>query len=116
MDSGAYKFLSSLAVAYLSSVVMLSSWPALIGMSISPGVFPVRISGPFYDIVNSACTQSSKGKFAYRVKGNCQWTSSHFDLRLSGMVDNGLMILLIESLDASLNMYIFVGNWSGITS
>lgn len=39
---------SSLAVAYLSSVVMLISAPALIGISASPVVFPVRISGPFY--------------------------------------------------------------------
>jgi hypothetical protein len=42
-----YMFLSSQAVAYFSSVVMLSSWPAWIGMSLSPTVFPVRISGPF---------------------------------------------------------------------
>ena len=42
-----YRFLSSLAVAYLSSVVMLSSVPALIGMSWSLGVLPVLISGPF---------------------------------------------------------------------
>ena len=40
-------FLSSEAVAYFSSVVMFSSVPALIGMSASPVVFPVRISGPF---------------------------------------------------------------------
>jgi hypothetical protein len=42
-----YMFLSSQAVAYFSSVVMLSSWPAWIGMSLSSTVFPVRISGPF---------------------------------------------------------------------
>lgn len=41
------RFLSSLAVWYLSSVVMFSSSPALIGMSWSPGVLPVLISGPF---------------------------------------------------------------------
>jgi hypothetical protein len=39
-------FLSSQAVAYLSSVVMLMMAPALIGMSASPVVSPVRISGP----------------------------------------------------------------------
>lgn len=41
-----YMFLSSLAVAYLSSVVMLIMAPALIGRSASPTVFPVLISGP----------------------------------------------------------------------
>lgn len=46
---GTDMFLSSLALAYLSSVVMMSSWPSLMGMSSSLGVFPVRISGPFYD-------------------------------------------------------------------
>ena len=40
-------FLLSLAVAYFSSVVMFNSSPALMGISASPGVFPVRISGPF---------------------------------------------------------------------
>ncbi len=40
-------FLSSLAVAYFSSVVMFISVPAEIGMSASLVVLPVRISGPF---------------------------------------------------------------------
>ena len=43
-----HMFWSSLQVAYFSSVVMLSSWPSLMGMSLSSVVFPVRISGPFY--------------------------------------------------------------------
>ena len=34
-------------VAYSSLVVIVSSWPAKMGMSTSPGVLPVRISGPF---------------------------------------------------------------------
>ena len=47
---GTHMFLSSLLVAYFSSVVMLSSAPAWIGMSLSPTVRPLRISGPFcYD-------------------------------------------------------------------
>ena len=40
-------FLSSQSVAYLSSVVILISVPAEIGISASPLVFPVLISGPF---------------------------------------------------------------------
>lgn len=40
-------FLSSQAVAYLSSVVMLISEPALMGKSWSLTVLPVLISGPF---------------------------------------------------------------------
>ena len=39
-------FLSSDAVAYLSSVVMLISVPAEIGISASSVVLPVLISGP----------------------------------------------------------------------
>ena len=39
-------FLSSHAVMYFSSVVMLISVPAAIGISISPAVLPVLISGP----------------------------------------------------------------------
>ena len=41
-----YMFLASLAVAYLSSVVMFISVSAEIGRSSSPTVLPVRISGP----------------------------------------------------------------------
>ena len=43
-----YIFLSSQAVAYLSSVVMLISAPCEMGISSSFLVLPVRISGPFY--------------------------------------------------------------------
>src|SRR5689334_21399111 len=39
-------FLSSHAVAYFSSVVMFMTVPALMGISTSPAVLPVRISGP----------------------------------------------------------------------
>lgn len=42
-----YMFLLSLDVAYFSSVVMFISSPALMGISSSPGVLPVLISGPF---------------------------------------------------------------------
>ena len=45
-----YMFSSSLEVAYLSSVVMFISLPAEMGMSASPVVLPVRISGPFYTV------------------------------------------------------------------
>lgn len=44
-------FLSSQAVEYLSSVVMLISAPSEMGMSSSSLVLPVRISGPFYSQV-----------------------------------------------------------------
>ena len=44
----AHMFLSSQHLAYFSSVVILISAPALIGISFPPSVSPVRISGPFY--------------------------------------------------------------------
>jgi hypothetical protein len=40
-----------LAVLYFSSVVIIISSPALMGKSSSFTVFPVRISGPFCEIV-----------------------------------------------------------------
>jgi hypothetical protein len=43
---GTYIFLSSQQVAYFSSVVKFISVPAEIGISASPVVLPVRISGP----------------------------------------------------------------------
>lgn len=49
-----YMFLSSQAVAYLSSVVMLISEPALMGKSWSLTVLPVLISGPFWVLVSEA--------------------------------------------------------------
>jgi len=42
-------FLSSEAVAYLSSVVMLMIAPAAMGISSLLTVLPVRISGPFFE-------------------------------------------------------------------
>ena len=60
---GTHMFLSSLLVAYFSSVVMLSSAPAWIGMSLSPTVRPLRISGPFcgYDLRSTKFPRLDRG-------------------------------------------------------
>jgi hypothetical protein len=51
-------FLLSLLVAYASSVVMFMISPALMGISASSTVLPVRISGP---LVSSAMASGRPG-------------------------------------------------------
>ena len=88
-------FLSSLAVAYWSSVVMFSSWPSLMGMSWSPVVFPVRISGPFYKAESVPVrSKRRKTKQTYGVEGNGERTTSLDASGLAGVIDNGLVVLI----------------------
>jgi hypothetical protein len=84
-------FLSVLAVLYLSSVVMFISWPASMGMSASPGVFPVRISGPFY----CPSARLRQGRKAYRVKRNGKRAAGPLTFSLPGVVDDRLMVLVM---------------------
>ena len=91
----AYMFFSSQAVAYFSSVVILISWPSQMGMSASPTVLPVRISGPF------CCTDQHHeevcfdwGSILYCIKGNGQRTARYLALGFSGMVDDRLVVFV----------------------
>ena len=90
-----YIFFSSQAVAYFSSVVMLISWPWEMGMSASPTVLPVRISGPF------CCTDQHHegidfdwGSILYCIQGNGQRTARYLALGFSRVVDDRLMVFV----------------------
>lgn len=89
-------FLLSLAVAYLSSVVMLSSVPALIGMSSSPGVFPVLISGPFFPVVSKLRQGDLSVLQAYSIKSDSQWATWLGSCSLARMVNDRLVVLLAQ--------------------
>ena len=85
-------FLSSLAAAYFSSVVMLSSWPSLMGISWSLTVFPVRISGPF--CWEGQWCLGNEDFATYGVESNGKGTALLSLLGLTGVVDNGLVVLI----------------------
>lgn len=95
-------FLLSLSLAYFSSVEMFISVPASIGMSSSPRVFPVLISGPFCKRSTSAMSQMGRRKAenreAYSVKCNSNRSAFLDLLSLFGIVDDRLVILSHTSL------------------
>lgn len=86
-------FLLSEAVAYWSSVVMLISSPAPIGISSLLTVLPVRISGPFCAVVSIAVRMSLE-RPAYGVKSNGDGAARLESLSLAGVVDNRLVVLV----------------------
>lgn len=69
------------------------------GMSLSPGVLPVRISGPFYEAVSVVSMEGEYGGGAtHGIQGDGQGTASLGLGGLAGVIDNGLVILA-ESVD-----------------
>jgi hypothetical protein len=70
---------------------MFISVPALIGISSSPGVFPVLISGPFYhrELGLIFCAHLD----TYGIQGHCQRAARLNFLGLLGIVDDRLVVL-----------------------
>lgn len=92
---------------------MFNSVPSLIGISLSPGVLPVRISGPFYGDVSSksmfpkaCCLLQVAGlipcvgcecvrvvQLTYGIKGNCEWTAGLEAFSFSGVINDRFVVL-----------------------
>lgn len=66
-------------------------------MSLSSMVLPVRISGPFY----GRCQNSESGKHradqTHRIKSDGKWTPGLELFSLTGVIDDGLMVLHISA-------------------
>src|SRR4051812_21201019 len=92
--SPTHMFFVSLAVAYLSSVVMLISSPALMGRSSSLTVLPVLISGPFCKTqVCSVSCRADCDRSTYGIEGNGQRPASLRPRCLTRVVDNRFVVL-----------------------
>lgn len=63
------------------------------GMSASPGVLPVRISGPFYIMTVSGPRHERKRQSTHGVKSNGDGTAGQILDGLTDVIDDGLVVL-----------------------
>jgi hypothetical protein len=86
--------LLSLAVLYLSSVVIMISSPELMRKSWSFTVFPVLISGPFCEMVLvSVLVHTDAYSLTCRIQSNSQWSATHLTLSFSRVINHRLVVL-----------------------